>query len=193
MSQDAFQKMQIVGIDDGSFKKEVTKKALLAAVLFKGLTIEDIRFTKVKVDGLDATARVAEVLNGWEFDAVMLAGVSFAGFNVVDPTILFDEFRKPLIIISRKKPNNKAVKQALLHHFKDWQIRWEVFQKLGIIYKVNMSAGEFPLYIEIVGGDLHWAKDIIKAMAVSGRVPEPIRVARLIARGLSSKRKNLNI
>lgn len=185
MSQDAFQKVRVVGIDDGSFEKRITKKALLAVMLFKGLEIEDVRLTRVKVDGLDATARVAEVLNGWEFDVVLLAGVSFAGFNVVDPMILFDKFRKPLIIISREKPNNKAVKQALIHHFKDWQIRWEIFQKLGPIYKVNVSVGESPLYIEIVGGDLQRAKNLMRALTVSGRAPEPIRVARLIARGLS--------
>lgn len=189
MSQSAFQKMRVVGIEDGSFKKGVTKNALLAAVLFKGLDIENVRFTKVKVDGLDATERVAEVLNGWKFEAVMLAGVSFAGFNLVDPAVLFDKFRKPLIIISREKPDNKAVKRALLRHFKDWQIRWEVFQKLGLIHKVNVSAKEPPLYIETIGGNIQWAKRLIKALTVAGRVPEPIRAARLIARGLSMQKR----
>ena len=53
------------------------------------------------------------------FDAVMLAGVSFAGFNLVDPTLVFEEFSKPVIVISRTKPDNIAVKNALLQHFED--------------------------------------------------------------------------
>ncbi len=185
MNQNAFQKMLVIGIEDGSFKKGVTKKALLAAVLFKGLTIEDVQVTKIEVDGLDATEKVVKILDKWKFDAVMLAGVSFAGFNVIDPEALFNKFGKPLIIVSRTKPDNKAVKLALLRHFKDWQIRWEVFKKLEPIKRVSISAEEPPLYIEIIGAETHWAENLIKALAACGRMPEPIRVARLIARGLS--------
>jgi len=185
MNQDAFQKMRVVGIEDGSFKKGITKKALLAVVLFKGLEIEDVKFAKIEVDGLDATEKTVKILNEWKFEAVMLAGVSFAGFNIIDPTILFKKFGKPVTIISRTKPDNKAVKHALHAHFRDWQTRWSIFKKLGPIHKVKALAEENPLYIETIGVGIQWAKGLIKALAACGRVPEPLRVARLIARGLS--------
>lgn len=185
MHQNAFQKVRVVGIEDGSFKKGISKTAVLAAVLFEGSGIEDVRFTRVKVDGLDATEKVEKILNEWNFEAVMLAGVSFAGFNIVDPTVLFEKFRKPLVIVSRDKPDNKAVKQALIRHFKDWQIRWNVFRKLGPIYKVTTLPRAFPIYVETVGGTAQWAKCLTIALTVIGRIPEPIRIARLIARGLT--------
>jgi endonuclease V-like protein UPF0215 family len=47
--------LPIVGVEDGSFQKGITQRALLAAVLFRGLGIEDVKFTKITVDGLDAT------------------------------------------------------------------------------------------------------------------------------------------
>ncbi|MEM2936993.1 MAG: DUF99 family protein [Candidatus Bathyarchaeia archaeon] len=177
--------MRVVGVEDGSFKKGVTKNALVATVLLKGLEIKDVKFVKVKVDGLDATEKVVKALKKWDFEAVMLAGVSFAGFNLIDPTVLFNKFEKPVIVISRTKPDNKAVRRALLRHFKDWQIRWKVLKKLGPFQKVNVLAEEPPLYIETIGADAQWAKCLIKSLAACGRVPEPIRVARLIARGLS--------
>lgn len=185
MTLNVFQKMQVVGVEDGSFKKGVTKKTLLAALLFRGLEIDDVKFAKIKVDGLNATEEVVKILNEWKFDAVMLAGVSFGGFNIIDPTALFKKFRKPVIIISRTKPDNKAVKHALQAHFRDWQIRWDVFKKLGPIRKVKVLAKEKPLYIEILGKDAQWANNLIRALTVCGRVPEPLRVARLVARGLS--------
>lgn len=185
MSRNVFQKMRVVGIEDGSFQKGVTKKALLAAVLFNGLGIEDVKFASIAVDGLDATEKVVTILNEWKFEAVILAGISFAGFNIIDPAVLFDKFQKPTIIVSRTKPDNKAVKFALLRHFKDWQTRWKVFEKLGPIKKVLVSAEEPPLYIEMIGADSHWSENLIKALAACGRMPEPLRVARLIARGLS--------
>jgi endonuclease V-like protein UPF0215 family len=177
--------MRIVGVEDGSFIKGVTKNALIATVLFKGLEIKDVKLVKVKVDGLDATEKVVKALEKWEFEAVMLAGVSFAGFNLIDPEVLFNRFGKPVIVISRTKPDNKVVRHALLRHFKDWQIRWKVIEKLGPVQKVKISVEEPPLYIETVGTSAQWAKRLIKSLAACGRVPEPIRVARLIARGLS--------
>ncbi|MGB9959309.1 MAG: DUF99 family protein [Candidatus Bathyarchaeales archaeon] len=177
--------MRVVGIEDGSFKKGVTKRTLIAAVLFDGLKIEDVKLSRIDVDGLDATEKVVNILTEWEFEVVMLAGVSFAGFNIIDHTVLFKKFAKPILIISRTKPDNKAVKYALRAHFRDWQIRWGVFEKLGPVQKVTPLAKENPLYCEILGADAHWAKRLIKDLAVCGRVPEPLRVARLVARGLS--------
>jgi endonuclease V-like protein UPF0215 family len=185
MSRNVFQKMRVVGIEDGSFQKGVTKKALLAAVLLNGLEIEDVKFAYIAVDGLDATEKVVKTLSKWKFEAVILAGVSFAGFNIIDPTALFNKFGKPIIVVSRTKPDNKAVKLALIRHFKDWQIRWEVFKKLAPIIRISVSAEEPPLYIEMIGAETNWTENLIKALAACGRVPEPLRVARLIARGLS--------
>ena len=177
--------MRIVGIDDGSFKKGVTEKALLVAVLFKGLEIAQVKFTKIIVDGLDATEKAVEALNEWNFEAIVLAGVSFAGFNVINPLILYEKFGSPVIIVARTKPDNKAVKQALFRHFKDWEKRWEIFKKIGPVRQVKVFPDAPPIYIEIVGAKVDWAACLIKSLAVCSRIPEPVRVAKLIARGLS--------
>jgi len=185
MSPNAFQRLRVVGIEDGSFVKGFTKKALLAAVLFRGLKIEDAAFQRITVDGLDATEKAVSVLRRWDFEVVMLAGVSFAGFNVIDPVVLNKEFGKPVVVVSRVKPDNRAVKQALIRHFRNWKRRWEVFERLGPIHEVRVFAEEPPLYVEVVDAEVEWASRLITSFAVCGRVPEPLRVARLIARGLS--------
>jgi len=185
MSRNAFRNLPIVGVEDGSFQKGITRRALFAVVLFKGLEIENIKITKIAVDGLDATEKLAEVLNKWDFATVMLAGVSFAGFNIIDPTAIHEKFEKPVIIVTRTKPDNKAVKRALQRHFEDWKMRWKVFEKLGSFHQVTALADEPPLYVEAIGANVKWTCNLIQALSVCCRVPEPIRVARLIARGLS--------
>ncbi len=185
MSLDVSQKMRVVGIEDGSFVKGATKKALLAAVLFTELKIEDVAFAWITVDGSDATDKAAEMLKQWNFETVMLGGVSFAGFNIIDPLVLYQKFQKPVIVVSRTEPDNKAVKRALIRHFRDWRKRWEVFARLGPIHKVKVLAEEPPLFCEAVGADMEWASRLITSFTVCGRVPEPLRVVRLIARGLS--------
>jgi len=177
--------MLTVGVEDGSFQKGITRKALLVAVLLRGVEVENAKIKEITVDGLDATKKLAEMLSDWEFAAILLAGVSFAGFNVIDPTKIHEKFEKPVVIISRTKPNNKAVKQALQRHFEDWEIRWRIFEKLGSAHRILVLAGEPPLYVETVGVEVKWACNLIRALSVCGRIPESIRIARLIARGLS--------
>jgi endonuclease V-like protein UPF0215 family len=185
MNRNSFQKMHIVGVEDGSFQKNVTKKALLVAVLVSGSKIEHVKAFKITVDGLDATERLSANIRDWAFDALLLSGISFAGFNLIDPMKVFEAFGKPIIIISRTKPNNKTVNRVLRAHFEDWEMRWVIFEKLGPVHKTLSLFGKRPVYLEAVYADVEWAAQLVCALAFWSRLPEPLRVARLIARGLS--------
>ena len=189
MSLNVWREFQVVGVEDGGFSRKLqgcgVQKALFVCVLLRGKWINDFQVDMITVDGLDATDKLTSMLNQWSFDAVILAGVSFAGFNLVDPTIVFEEFNEPVIVISRTKPNNVTVKNALRQHFEDWRVRWSVFEKLGSVYEVVSMPAESPVYVEVIGAELDWASRLIRATSVCCRVPEPIRVARLVARGLT--------
>lgn len=185
MKRKVFQNMMIVGVEDGSFQKGVTRKALLAIVLLRQANIEDVKITEITVDGLDATEKLVKILKELKFDAILLAGVSYAGFNIIDPMVIYAKFEKPVIIVARTKPNNRAVKRALRRHFEDWKTRWKVFQQLGPVHEIVIKKEEAPIYVETVGAKVKWASNITRSLCFCGRTPEPIRVARLIARGLS--------
>jgi len=182
--------LRTVGVDDGGFQSQWSQirrhgKAILAAVLLNEYWIDDIHVGEITVDGLDATEILAKLLNNWAFDAVFLSGVSFAGFNLIDADAIYKKFRRPVIVVSGDKPDNIAVKKALQTHFTDWEARWRIIRKLGRIYSAAPVVAEPPLYFEAVGLSARSAKLMIRALAVSSRLPEPIRVARLIARGLT--------
>lgn len=185
MRRNAFQKIPVIGVEDGSFRKGVTRKAKLVAVLFLETKIEDVHITDVTVDGMDATEALLKMVEGWSFGAVLLSGVSFAGFNIIDPTLVHEGCGKPVVVMSRTRPDNVAVKRALRRHFKDWKMRWSIFEKLGKVYEVQVVDGAEPVYIEVVGETVEWARSLIQAFSFWGRMPEPLRVARLIARGIS--------
>ncbi len=191
MHPDAWWELRVIGVEDGGFSRESLGcgflKALLVCVLLRGTYFEDFRADMITVDGLDASEKLIAMLRKLSFDVVMLAGVSFAGFNLVDPTLVFEKFYKPIIVISRTKPNNIAVKNALFLHFEDWQVRWNIFRKLGPIREVYSIPGEPPIYVEVIGATFDWATKLIRALPSCCRIPEPLRVARLIARGLTLK------
>ncbi len=188
MPPNVWQKSRVVGVEDGGFSRESgVQKALLVTALLQGTSIIDFQMNSITVDGLDVTEKLIAMLHRWSFDGVILAGVSFAGFNLIDPNMLFEEFEKPVIIVTRTKPNNLAVKNALLHHFEDWKARWGVIKQLGPVYEIVSVPNEPPVYTEIIGADIKWASTLIRKLSTCCRIPEPVRVARLIARGLTPK------
>ena len=188
MPPNVWQKSRVVGVEDGGFSREAdVQKALLVSVFLHGVSIIDFQMTEIEVDGLDATEKFSCMLRRWSFDSVILAGVSYAGFNLIDPNVVFEEFGKPVIVVARTKPNSKAMKDALLRHFQDWETRWAVVETLGPVYEIVSVPNEPPIYAETVGVDLELARDLVRRLSVCCRIPEPIRVARLIARGLTPK------
>jgi endonuclease V-like protein UPF0215 family len=116
---------------------------------------------------------------------LFLSGASFAGFNIVDAQRLHNTLHIPIIIISREKPDNASVKRALEKHFSDWRIRWKLIRKLGRIHAFAPKASEEPLHFESIGITAAQAKRIIRAYCVTSRVPEPVRVAGIVAKGLA--------
>lgn len=144
-----------------------------------------MRVGVLQVDALDATDVVLRLLSRTRTDVVFLSGVSFAGFNIVDCECLHNTLHIPVVVISRERPNNASVKRALKKHFPDWKTRWSYVRELGTIHRFAPKAAEQPLYFEALGISAADARRMIRAYCVTSRVPEPIRVAGIMAKGLA--------
>ena len=72
------------------------------------------------------------------------------------------------------------IKKAL-KHFKDWDERWKDVEDAGEVYKIENNE---DIYIQINGIELEDAKEIIKLSTTRSAIPEPVRVAHLIASGV---------
>jgi endonuclease V-like protein UPF0215 family len=178
--------LSIVGVEDGSFKAfQPDQKTLLCAVKMIGDRISDVRLRKISVDGTDATTVLLEMLFNLQCDLVILGGISFAGFNVVNAFKVNNEIGKPIIIYSSEMPNSDSVKSALMTHFHDWLDRWSSIEDLGKVYQVMTKFNSSKIFYEVVGASPDWAKKVLEISAYLSRTPEPVRIAGLIARGLS--------
>lgn len=186
--------LRVVGVDDGAFSssKEIGERALLLAVLFKGSRVHAVRVGTIEVDGNDAAMVLQVLLRRLRYDLVLLSGISFAGFNLIDISELARKLHKPIIAISREKPNNKAVKLALRGHFKDWKSRWSIVCAAGKLYSCKPLPSEPKLYFEVKGATPEYARRVITRMAFISRLPEPVRVARILAHGLSPLTGTIN-
>jgi len=124
------------------------------------------------------------LLKEFAYDAVMLSGVSFGGFNLVDLRLIVRTVRKPAIAVIGQKPDNRAVREALQKHFGDWRERWRAVRNAGPLYSCRPLRAEPKLYFEARGCSPAAAERIICSSSLISRLPEPVRVAGLLARGV---------
>jgi endonuclease V-like protein UPF0215 family len=180
--------VRLMGVEDGSFQaddRSTPQISLLCCVEMCSGRLEAVRLTRVEVDGFDATVRLLELLEGVEVDGIILGGITFAGFNMVDPVVVNRATGFPVIVYSGKNPDNEEMLSALRRHFPDWERRWRIVEGLGKIYSVKPRKDEPPIYFEVVGAPSDWAEEVLRNEAIISRIPEPVRVAGLVARGLS--------
>jgi len=180
----------VAGAQDGSFEPfrrglgGSIQHASLCLTKLRGRVIQGVRLACITVDGLDATEALLKGLGSWEVDALILGGATFAGFNVVDVQLVNNETGTPVIVFSGDRPDIEATRDALRKHFPDWRERWSRYEKLGEIHILGIS--DYPLvYFEAVGCSKGFAVDVLRDQAVSCRTPECVRVADLIAKGVT--------
>ena len=114
---------------------------------------------------------------------VMLSGLTFGGFNIVDIQHLYAATGLPVMVVTSDKPDLEAIRLALAH-LPNSAERWRVVQAAGEIFEVaNLSS---KVYVELAGLSLEEAKVVLAATSTRSSMPEPIRVAHLVASGVTS-------
>ncbi|MFN3333733.1 MAG: DUF99 family protein, partial [Caldilinea sp.] len=86
-------------------------------------------------DGRNATTALIEIIARSRFrphlQAVLLQGVAFAGFNVIDVPALHAALGVPVIVVARRQPDFAAIRRALLHHVRGGARKWALIERLG--------------------------------------------------------------
>ena len=174
--------IRVVGIDDAPFDKFNDSKVLVVGVVMRGgLWIDGILSTKVNVDGDDSTRKIAEMINKCKFkpqlQCIFLDGIAVAGFNVIDVKELNKKAKLPVIIIIRRKPDIENIKKTLIKIKKQQKIK--LIEKAGNVIQIN------DIFVQLTGIDLEQANKILKIVCTRSLIPEPIRLAHLIASGVT--------
>jgi endonuclease V-like protein UPF0215 family len=181
--------IRIVGVDDGVFVPHTKGLADVVGVVFRGgYWLDGVMKTEVVVDGIDATEKIAGMITSSPHYAqiriIMLNGVTFAGFNVVDIKKLSESTGLPVIAVARVKPDFKDIRKALAH-LPDGEKRWRIIENESVLVGVRSRRGEEPIFVQVAGMGIEDAERIVKETSTRSNIPEPLRVAHLIASGLS--------
>jgi endonuclease V-like protein UPF0215 family len=180
--------IRVLGVDDGVFTPHSEQMADVVGVVFRGgYWLDGFMHTQVRVDGMDATEKLTQMVmsssHHRQLRVIMLNGVTLAGFNVVDISELHRKTRLPVIAVTRDRPDFKEIRKAL-HHLPQAEERWAAIKKAGRMITVHTRRDKGPIYAHAVGVAAETAKRIIQNTATRSNIPEPIRVAHMIASGL---------
>ena len=181
--------IRVLGVDDGMFVPHTKGTADVVGVVYRGgYWFEGIMRTKITIDGLNATEKIVAMIKSssfyYELRVVVLDGVTFAGFNVVDISELSHSVKLPVISVVREKPDLKKIKNAL-KHLPDFDVRWQAMKNAGKLFMVETRKGENPVYMHTIGILRADAEKVMRATSTRSLIPEALRVAHIIASGLT--------
>lgn len=180
--------IRVLGVDDGIFIPHSEGFAPIIGVVFRGgYWLDGVMNTKVEVDGFDATEKIAAMVTTSphhnQLRVIMLDGVTFGGFNVVDIKELNAKTKLPVIAVTRDKPDFGEIRKAL-RKIPFPAKRWKAVVDAGEIYEVSTRSKKERVYMEISGLVEEDARKILKLTSTRSSVPEALRVAHLIASGI---------
>lgn len=179
--------IRILGVDDARFERGRDEWTRLVGVVYRGGEwMEGCIQTPIRIDGKDVTSRFAEMVKTsshyGQLRVIMTRDTIFAGVNVLDLQELFEETKLPVIAVSDSKPDMKRVKKALQRIEPDtWEERFAKLSDSGPIREVESRPGRSPVYLQWKGIPFDQAVELVQKTATRSRIPEPIRVAHLIA------------
>jgi endonuclease V-like protein UPF0215 family len=179
--------IRILGIDDAPFEFSDTSTGLIGCLFRGDRQVEAVLRDDIAVDGTDATATISRMVTDSrqteQIHVLMLDGITFGGFNIVDIQELHDETDKPVIAVSRRQPDREKLEEAL-ENVDNSEQRLKLIEKAGNVYKKQLGQG--TVYFQFTGTDRETADEMLDVSIRRGRLPEPIRVAHLIAAGIKT-------
>ena len=180
--------IRVLGIDDGVFTPHSKELTDVVGVVFRGgHWLDGFMHTQVQVDGMDATEKLTRMITEsphyQQLRVIMLNGVTLAGFNVVDLAELHKKTKLPVIAVTRDSPDFEDIRKAL-RNLSQMEARWKAIEKAGKIHEVCTREGEAPVFVHAVGISKRMTERIMKSTSTRSNIPEPLRVAHIIASGL---------
>ena len=174
--------IRILAIDDSPLIND--KVTIIGAFFRGGEQLDGVLRGEITKDGMDATDIIIRMIKGSKYytqtRVIMLDGVTYAGFNAVDINLLYKETCLPVVIFMRSCPDFEKIRLAL-EHLPLTEKRWEIIQRAGMIHKIEQ---ENPVFFQVCGLDTESAVEIIRITSTHSNIPEPLRVAHLIATGV---------
>ena len=172
----------LLGVDDAPFSKGQSERVPIVGVMMEGADlVEGVAVGAFGVDGEDATTYLADWIGGLRCHAslqgVVIGGITIAGLGVVDVVRLADTLGVPVLVVTRQQPDDAPLLLALKTA--------GLFDRAPIVSRSPRAEGiEDGLFVAHAGTDAARAAALVRATLGKAQLPEPLRLAHLIARAI---------
>jgi hypothetical protein len=173
--------LRVLGIAE-SFLRTRSTSILAGVVMRADLRVDGLAFARASVGGDDATQAVLSLyrqLDREDVNALLLSGAALSWFNIVDLEEVFIKVQKPLICLTYEE--SPGLEKYIREHFSQPEEKLRRYRRLGERQSVRLRTG-YQVYLRALGASPEEARVLLNKFTRDGRVPEPVRLARLAAR-----------
>ena len=168
--------IRALGLDDGHLEG---KRTPLVGVLMRPGLVEGVIVRSVEIHGLDATEQVLSMLHtelGGQARVILSSAIVFGGTNVLDP----EPVSLPIIALTRKPPTEEFYHALARSPYGEKKL--EIARKYEHVVLETERGCLHAFLHKIRSRD---AKKIVERFQEHALVPEPVRLAHMIATAIS--------
>ena len=172
--------IRVLGIAE-SFRKGDAVSVLGGVVMRSDLVIDGICLGEARVGGDDATSsivRMHRTLGRQDVNVVMLSGCIISHYNIVDVDAVSKRTGRPVICLTYRE--SEGIESAIRSQFEEADEKVAQYRKLGERLRIVLRTGR-PVYARLSSISLPDAARVVESFTLQGGIPEPVRVAKLIA------------
>ncbi len=164
--------------------------SVLAGVVMRGdFILDGMVIGRASVGGDDATSSIVSLyrrLKRNDVNLLIVSGCILSLYNILDVDALSSRTRAPVICLTYKETS--GIEDAIARHFPDRvEEKLKAYRRLGERKKVALRSGHH-VFARVSGISDKEAARVVDMFTLQGSVPEPVRVARLLARAEASRR-----
>jgi endonuclease V-like protein UPF0215 family len=172
-----------------SFRQGQRRSVLAGVVMRSDFVIDGVALGRTAVGGDDATSSIASLFRKFgrnDVNLVMVSGVILSLYNIIDVDALSGSTKLPVVCLTYKE--TAGIEESIRRHFPSKaELKVEAYRRLGRRTGVLLHTGK-RVFVRSAGIEKEEVRRVLDAFTLQGSVPEPVRVAKLLARAELSSR-----
>jgi uncharacterized protein len=166
-----------------SFKSNCRYAVLAGVVMRRDLIIDGVGISKSTLRGDDATENIISMYGNMrrnDISCIFLGGMIISMYNIIDGAEIHRSTGLPVIAITFHY--SEGLESTIRNVFsREWQAKLHKYQNLGQREEIKLKTGK-SVFVRSWGISLRNSAVILDHFTLQGSLPEPVRIAKLIAR-----------
>ena len=168
-----------------SFRQGQKRSVLAGVVMRSDFVIDGVALGRTAVGGDDATTAIASLFRKFrrnDVNLILVSGAILSLYNIIDVDLLSKKTKLPVVCLTYKE--TAGIEGSIRRHFPQGaEGKLEAYRKLGSRVGLMLRTGH-RVYVRTSGIEPPSVKRVLDQFTLQGSVPEPVRVAKLLARAL---------